>query len=152
MTKLTESVQALGSGVRFGKFASVGAAGAAVDTATILLLTSKLTVHPGFAKLIGAELAIIVMFIINERWTFAEESDGGGVLRRFAKSNLVRAGGVGVATVVFVAVAGIEFSLPVGGREAWLVIANGAGISVGLAVNYVAESLITWQVQAPTTE
>lgn len=136
------------SGVRFGQFVSVGAAGAVVDTTTTVLLTARVGLHPGASKLIGAELAIVLMFLINDRWTFAAAGDVGvgPKIRRFLKSNLVRAGGVGVATVVYVLLAGIDVPLPVGSQELWLVIANGAGIATGMLVNYTAESLFTWRL------
>ncbi|WP_101296298.1 GtrA family protein [Halegenticoccus soli] len=140
----------LASGMRIGRFVSVGAVGAVVDTATVVALTAGLGVYRGSAKLAGAELAIVLMFLLNENWTFADEADGGrrSVLWRFAKSNAVRAGGVLVATVVFVHVSGLDVRLPVGGEELWLVVANGVGIASGTLVNYVAESLFTWRIAA----
>jgi putative flippase GtrA len=145
---ISQAIEELLSGVRFGQFVSVGATGAVVDTTTTVLLTTRVGLHPGASKLIGAELAIVLMFLINDRWTFAEAGHVGlgPKVRRFLKSNLVRAGGVGVATVVFVILAGLEVALPVGGRELWLVGANAAGIAAGMVVNYVAESLFTWRL------
>lgn len=145
---MRRAVDELLSGVRFGQFVSVGAAGAVVDMTATVLLTSRVGLHPGAAKLIGAELAIALMFLINDRWTFAEAGalGLGPKLRRFLKSNLVRAGGVGVATVVFVLLAGVDVSLPLGGEELWLAIANAAGIAAGMFVNYIAESLFTWRL------
>ncbi|MFB6122956.1 MAG: GtrA family protein [Haloferacaceae archaeon] len=139
---------ALLSGVRFGQFASVGATGAVLDTATVVLLTTQFGVYRGAAKLVGAELAIMLMFLINEHWTFAEQGSAGmrAFLGRFLRSNLVRAGGVLVATGVFVVVSGLQVRLPVGGEGTWLVVANLVGIGVGTFVNYVAESLFTWRV------
>jgi len=136
------------SGVRLGQFVSVGGLGAVVDTGTVVLLTTQLGFYRGTAKVIGAELAIVLMFMINEHWTFAAEGEAGRrpFLRRLLKSNLVRVGGVAVATVVFVAVSGIEVTLPFGGEALWLTIANVIGIGVGFVVNYVAESLFTWRV------
>jgi putative flippase GtrA len=145
-------LDALLSGVRFGQFASVGAAGAILDTTTVVLLTTQFGVYRGASKLVGAELAIMLMFAINERWTFAEEGATGAraLVGRFLRSNLVRAGGVLVATGVFVVVSGLPVTLPVGGEGAWLAIANGVGIGVGMFVNYVAESLFTWRVTRET--
>jgi putative flippase GtrA len=141
-------LSALVSGVRFGQFASVGALGAVCDTSVVVLLTTYAGVYRGSAKLLGAELAIVVMFLVNEHWTFSTEGRAGRwpLLRRFLKSNLVRAGGVVVATVVFVFVSGFPSMLPFGGESLWLVVANGVGIAAGMFVNYVAESLFTWRV------
>jgi putative flippase GtrA len=145
---MRRAVEELFSTVRFGQFVSVGAAGAVVDMTATVLLTSRGGFYPGTAKLIGAELAIALMFLINDRWTFAEAGALGGKakLRRFLKSNLVRAGGVGVATVVFVLLAGVDITLPIGGEELWLATANAAGIGAGMFVNYIAESLFTWRL------
>ncbi|MFB6174267.1 MAG: GtrA family protein [Halobacteriales archaeon] len=136
------------SGLRFGQFLSVGVAGAVLDTATVVVLTTEFGLYRGVSKLIGAELAILLMFAINERWTFADEGASGTLplLRRVLTSNLVRAGGVAVATVVFVLVSGLDVTLPVGGERLWLALANGIGIGAGFVVNYVAESLFTWRV------
>lgn len=141
-------LDALLSGVRFGQFASVGALGALCDQSILVLLTTYGGVYRGSAKLVGAEVAIIVMFLVNEHWTFSAEGEAGwwSFLRRFLKSNLVRAGGVLVATGVFVLVSGLDYRFPVGGEVLWLLFANGVGIGVGMFVNYVAESLFTWRV------
>ncbi len=140
--------RALASGIRFGQFLSVGVVGAICDNAVLLGLTS-LGVLPVAAKLVGAETAIIVMFAANERWTFAEQGRGGlrALVRRFFTSNLVRAGGVLVATGVFALLVRFQTtSIPVGGTDLWYLGANLVGIGVGFVVNYIAESLFTWQV------
>ena len=141
-------VEALLSGTRIGQFVTVGGLGAVVDTGTLLLLTTQAGLYRGEAKVVSAELAIVLMFFINEHWTFAAEGAPGlrALLHRLVKSNLVRIGGVAVATVVFVGVSGIHVDLPYGGRALWLTISNVIGIGVGFVVNYVAESLVTWRV------
>ena len=139
--------RALVSGVRFAEFASVGAIGAVLDTTLLLVLTGPFGVATWLAKLTSAEAAILLMFAVNERWTFADEGDPDRWPRRLLKSNLVRVGGVLVATGVVTALdAYVDVSLPVLGFDLWLVFANGAGIAAGLLVNYVAESLFTWRV------
>jgi len=141
-------IRALLSGVRFGQFASVGAVGAVCDNAVLGTLLG-LGVAPEPAKFAGAETAIIVMFLINERWTFAEEGAAGPgpLLRRFLTSNLVRAGGVLVATAVFSQVyRNFDVTLALFGVDLWFLAANLVGILAGMVVNYVAESLFTWQV------
>jgi len=145
---LRTRLRTLVSGVRFGQFASVGALGAVVDN-TVLGALLNAGVGPELAKLAGAEAAIVVMFLINEHWTFADEGATGpaAFLRRLLTSNLVRAGGVLVATVVFSLVyRTFDVSVAVAGFELWFLVANMMGIGVGLVVNYVAESLFTWRV------
>lgn len=138
----------LASGIRFGQFASVGALGAACDNGVLLGLTA-LGVVPVAAKLVGAETAIIVMFAVNERWTFAAEGRPGlrALGRRFLTSNVVRVGGVVVATIVFAfLIRFVPLSFPLGGTDLWYLGANLIGIGVGVVVNYIAEGLFTWRV------
>lgn len=145
---LRPRLRALRSGVRFGQFVSVGAVGAVCDNAVLGALL-HLGFAPEVAKLAGAETAIVVMFLINEHWTFAGEGAPGALpfVRRFLTSNLVRAGGVIVATVVFSQVyRRVDVVIEVAGIDFWFLAANLVGIGAGLAVNYVAESLFTWQV------
>ncbi len=142
-------LDALRSRVRFGKFVSVGAVGAACDTAVLVVLTEVFGVLAEIATLVGIETAILVMFAINESWTFAGEGreDRRSLLGRLGRSHGVRAAGSTTQFVVFVLVfRGISVSLPVAGIDAWLVVAKGTGIGVGMVVNYVFESLFTWQV------
>lgn len=133
-------LRAIVSGMRFGRFVSVGVVGFFVDTAVITALTVWVGVGALPAKLASAETAIVVMFLLNEHWTF--ERWGGAtliaLLRRFLTSNVVRAGGVGVATAVLLAL-NTWFGI-------WVPIANAIGIGIGFVVNFVFESLLTWRV------
>ena len=141
-------VDALFSGVRLTQFLSVGVAGGLLDTATVVVLTTQLGFYRGYAKVIGAELAIVLMFLINEHWTFAAEGAEGrrSFLGRLLRSNVVRLGGLVVGTAVFLVVSGLDVTLPVGGEALWLTISNVIGLGAGFLVNYVAESLFTWRV------
>jgi putative flippase GtrA len=142
-----ERLGALLSGVRFAEFASVGAVGAVLDTTLLLVLTGPFGVATWLSKLASAEAAILLMFAVNERWTFAGEGDPASWPRRLVTSNLVRVGGVLVATGVVTALDRyVDVALPLHGFDLWLVFANGAGIATGLLVNYLAESLVTWRV------
>ena len=131
--------------IKFSKFTVVGIMGALIDNMTLSLLVILMDFSLIPSKLIGAEMAIIAMFLVNEHWTFSEDGFGGKYqkLIRFMKSNLVRSIGVMVATGVMVTIIG-RISPEYGGAE--LVLANVTGIVAGLVVNYVLESLITWQV------
>ncbi|WP_435363394.1 GtrA family protein [Haloarchaeobius sp. DYHT-AS-18] len=144
-----DHVDSLTSGVRFGKFASVGVVGAMFDVTTATAL-NELNVFPELAVFIGIEVAVIVMFLLNDNWTFSEQGAGGilPTLKRLARSNVVRAGGIlvqlGTFWVVFRVIA---LDLDLLGIDAWFVFAKVTGIGVGMVVNYVAESLFTWRVQ-----
>lgn len=135
---------------RFGQFLSVGAVGAAFDLTTSSVLTAGLDVPPEIAKLVGAEVAILVMFVVNEHWTFAGHGDDGGwpILRRFLKSNLVRSGGVAVQVGVVAALTRLPVTLAAFGVDLWELATFPIAIGCSLLLNYVLESLFTWRVTA----
>ncbi len=137
---LRRQLRYLASTDRMGKFVSVGAIGFVVDNVVLALCYGVFGLSLIVAKLIAAEAAIAVMFALNERWTFAAmgRSSARAVARRFVSSNIVRAGGVLVATTILVVL--YEFA------GVWYLVANVIGIGVGFVVNYTFESLVTWRV------
>jgi len=140
---------ALVSRVRFGKFVSVGIVGAVCDTAVLVVLVELAGLLEEVAVLVGIETAVLVMFALNERWTFAGagQAGRGSLLRRLVRSHAVRAAGITTQFVVFVVVFRLLFvDLTVAGVDGWLLVAKGAGIGTGMLVNYVFESLFTWRV------
>jgi putative flippase GtrA len=145
---MSSSIDELVSGVRFGKFASVGAIGAVFDLTVSTVLTIFFGVLAEYAKLVGAEVAIVVMFLINDNWTFAEHGTAGryNALKRFVKSNLVRSGGVAVQFFIVRGLRLLDFSLVVAGFDLWTVLPFPIAIGASMFFNYVAESLFTWRV------
>jgi len=135
---------------RFGQFLSVGAVGAAFDITTSSILTAGLDVPPEIAKLVGAEVAIIVMFAVNEHWTFAGHGTVGRIplLRRFLKSNLVRSGGVAVQVGVVTVLTRLPITLTAFSIDLWELATFPIAIGCSLLLNYVLESLFTWRVAA----
>ena len=132
---------------RLIKFASVGIVGAGIDltVSTLLLFTTEIA--PEIVKIIGAECAIIVMFVINDRWTYREHrtsklSEG---VRRLIKSNLVRSGGITIQVVVVFLLIRLPVSLPVGSIDVWPVVTMAVAIACGAVLNYVGETLLTWR-------
>lgn len=154
-------LRAIVSAARFGKFVSVGVLGAVCDN-TVLLLASELGVSaaiaallgvpgagPEVAKAMGVETAVVVMFAVNDRWTFAGQGAAGVLpwLRRLATSNVVRLGGIAVQLLVFSLVYRLLFvDISPLGVDLWLLVASGCGIAAGMFVNFVTESLLTWRV------
>lgn len=132
--------KALLSSARIGQFVSVGAVGAAADNAALYALVDFGGLDPVVAKVIAWEIAIVVIFSINERWTFSSYGATGvrALGRRFLRSNAVRFGG-------FLVTLGVLAAL-VRGFGVWYLAANVIGIGVGFFVNYVCESLYTWKV------
>jgi Predicted membrane protein len=141
--------ESLVSGVRFGQFVSVGVIGLLCDTTVLLVLTEIFDILPEIATLAGIETAILVMFLINERWTFADAgvASEDSLSRRLLRSHLVRASGSTTQFLIFTAVYRLLFvPVSVVGVDLWLLVAKGSGVAVGMTVNYVFESLFTWQV------
>ena len=142
-------VRSLLSATRFGRFAGVGVVGAAFDV-TVSTLLSELGVFPELAVFVGIEVAVVVMFLLNDNWTFARQGAAGvrAALGRLLRSNLVRAGGILVQLATFrFLFRAVALELDVAGVDGWFVVSKVAGIGAGMVVNYVAESLVTWQVQ-----
>jgi len=140
---------ALLSGVRISQFVSVGVAGATLETVIVALLTTIAATAPLAAKAVGAEASISLMFLLNDRYTFGTEGAAGAVAlaRRWARSHLVRLGGLAVAfATLWLLTSRTDVSVILAGRDLWPTVANLIGIGVGLTLNYVAESLFTWRV------
>ncbi|QGN06629.1 GtrA family protein [Halorhabdus sp. CBA1104] len=142
-------VASLLSGARFGKFVSVGVIGAISDNTVLAILGLGFAVPEMWAKAAGIETAILVMFAVNERWTFATEGTSGtrALLGRLVRSHLVRSGGVAVQlSIYWVLTQHLAVTLYVFGTDLWFLAASPIAIAVAMVVNYVFESLFTWQV------
>ena len=136
---VTNVLRALLSPVRFTQFLSVGIVGLLVDNVSLVVLVQSTDLAPHVAAFPSKELSITVMFLLNERWTFAETENGDSRLGvRFLKSNLVRS--VGAAVGIGVLYLLTQF------LGIWYVAANVAGVGVGFLFNYVLESLFTWGI------
>jgi len=133
-------LRALADPTRLGQFAGVGLTGATVDNVALFVLVELTVLGPVVAKVIAWELAIVIIFAINERWTFAAHGAVGprALGRRFVRSNAVRFGGFLVTLSVL--------AILVYGFDVWYMAANVIGIGVGFVVNYTCESLYTWKV------
>ena len=149
---LQDRLRALAAAGRIWRFVSVGAAGATLETVIVALLTSGVlarTAPPLLAKAVGAEASITLMFLVNDRWTFAGAGEAGFVsrCRRYGRSHLVRVGGLAVAfATLFALTAWTDVTILVDGADLWPTVANVVAIGAGMTLNYVAESLVTWRV------
>ncbi|MCU4717776.1 GtrA family protein [Halapricum hydrolyticum] len=135
-----DRLRSLATADRLLQFIAVGTIGASVDMSLLVVFHSVVGLPLVVSKLTGAEISYLVMFVINERWTFSSfgKTSLRARLRRLGTSNGVRLGGLATATTVLVVlteVAGL-----------WYPLANAIGIGVGFFVNYAFESLLTWRV------
>lgn len=144
----SDHLAALKSRKRLWQFISVGAVGVVFDVSMLLFLSQVVGVLEEIAVIAGIETAIIVMFFINDRWTFASHGKVGWwwILRRLGRSHAVRAAGFVTQFIVFVIIyRGLSTELLVFGLDTWLLVAKGAGVATGFTVNYVFETLYTWR-------
>ncbi|MDQ2071395.1 GtrA family protein [Haloarcula sp. NS06] len=143
--------ESLVSGVRFGQFVSVGVVGAISDNTVLAVLGLAFGVSDMWAKAAGVETAILVMFLVNEHWTFSSQGATGrrSFAKRLGKSHLVRSGGVAVQLAIYwLLTQWLTVELLVAGTDLWFIAASPLAIGVAMLVNYVAESIFTWQVHA----
>jgi putative flippase GtrA len=150
-SRLGRWLAALASPQRFGRFVSVGVVGALFDVMVLLVLVESVGLLEEVAVVVGIETAILVMFTLNEGWTFRDAGRGGrwATVRRLVRSHAVRAAGSTVQFLVFVTVFRLLFvSVTVAGIDAWLLVAKAGGIACGMLVNYILETLFTWRVHA----
>jgi putative flippase GtrA len=141
---------ALLSRARIGKFVSVGALGATADTVVLVILAEGFGLLEEAAVLAGIETSILLMFTLNEYWTFPEVGQHGhrALLRRLGRSHMVRSGAVVVQFLIFVVLYRFFFvSIRAVGIDLWLVAAKLGGIGIAFVLNYIMESLFTWRVQ-----
>jgi len=146
--RVNGALDELATGRRLGLFASVGLVGAAIDLSISTTLTLAGLTSPVVAKAVGAEAAIITMFLINDRWTFPDHGTNGrgAKLRRLVRSNVVRSGGLAVQLVVVYLLTRQNVVVEVAGTNVWDAVTMPIAIGCAFLVNYVAESLFTWRV------
>jgi len=137
---LRDRLRSLVATDRLLQFMAVGAIGTTVDMSLLVVFHGLVGWALIPSKLLGAEISYLVMFVINERWTFSTfgKTSSRARLRRLATSNGVRIGGLLTATTVLVIVTETT--------TLWYPLANLVGIGAGFFVNYTFESWLTWQV------
>lgn len=132
---------------RLLQFATVGVLGTGVDLSISVPLVMLTDTPAVLAKFLGAEAAIIVMFFVNDRWTFGavETSGWSHRLRRLLKSNLVRGGGLSVQLIVVFLLTRTDVAVVVSGIDVWPALTMPIAIACGFLVNYTGETLLTWR-------
>lgn len=137
---ITDRLGRLASPTRFRRFLLTGGLGMVVDMVLLALVVELGLLPPVLGKIVSAESAFLVMFAVNETWTFSQFGSGEGrdLLHRFVSSHGVRIFGVAIAVGVLYVLHEIY--------GVWYLLANAAGIGFGFLANYTFESLITWRV------
>lgn len=139
-TPITDRLGHLVSLRRIQRFLMTGGLGMVVDMTVLAAVVELGLLRPVFGKLVSAESAFLVMFAVNERWTFSQygSTDRWDLARRLLTSHGVRIGGVAIATVVLYLLHNFY--------GVWYLLANAIGICAGVFANYIFESVFTWRV------
>ena len=140
--KLPDRVAALkGDFLRLTKFSIVGAIGAVINTGFLWVFTDVAGIFYLYSSAIAIEIAIILQFLMNDRWTFKERrtTHVEQFIKRILKSNLWRSGGlvVNIGVLYFLT----EY---VG---VYYLLSNIAGIICAFLLNYLFESRLTWGIE-----
>jgi putative flippase GtrA len=137
---LRDRLRSLVAADRLLQFIAVGTVGTTVDMTLLAAFHGVLGWPLITSKLAGAEISFLVMFAINERWTFSTfgKTSLRARLRRLLTSNIVRTGGLLTATTVLYILTATT--------DTGYLLANAVGIGVGFFVNYTFESWLTWRV------
>jgi len=122
------------------KFLIVGVIGAGINTGFLWILTDLAGLYYLFSSVVAIEIAIMMQFMMNDRWTFRDRktTDAGQFIKRIFKSNLWRSGGLAVNVGVlylFTAYIGVYYLL-----------SNIFGIVCAFSLNYILESRLTWGI------
>lgn len=142
-------ISALWSPSIITQFVSVGVVGAVAETILVAVTTTRFGAPPLAAKAVGAELSIVVMFLLNDRITFASQGAAGRehLIRRWGRSHVVRIGGLAVAFVtLWLLTAKTNVRFHIADADLWPTVANAIGIGVGMVINYIGECLFTWEL------
>lgn len=123
---------------QYGRFAAIGLAGASMNMGVLYLLTELAGVHYLVSALAAIESALLLVFFLNNEFTFEEPKRGlRAVAEGILRSNVVRAGGTALHLVVLYGLttyAGLFY-----------LVANVAAIFVASLFNYVGEKTWNWQ-------
>ena len=133
---------------RILSFAGVGSLGTVVDLTVTGTLVYAIGTLPEIAKVLGAEVAIVVMFMINDRWTFRRfgRTHPRDRLLRLVRSNGVRLAGIALQFLIVGWVRRTGFAVPMAGVDLGPMVAAVLAIALAASANYLGESLLTWRI------
>ena len=127
--------------LRLTKFSIVGVIGAVINTWFLWLFTDVAGLYYIYSSAIAIEIAIILQFLMNDRWTFREQKTTHveQFVKRIIKSNVWRSGGLAVNIGVLYF---LTESLGV-----YYLLSNIVGIICAFLLNYLFESRLTWGIR-----
>lgn len=120
------------------RFAVVGTIGFGINT-LVLMACVSLGIHPAIGSALGAELAIISNFVLNNAWTFRERRvTGKRLLPKFLQFNGTSFGALIIQT------ASVWIGTGVFGKDSYF-ISYIFGVFLGLIWNYTMYSKVIWK-------
>ncbi|MCK4475562.1 MAG: GtrA family protein [Methanophagales archaeon] len=140
--KLPYRVEALKADfLRLIKFSIVGVIGAGINTGFLWILTDLAGLFYLFSSVVAIEIAIIMQFLMNDRWTFKDRKTTNvcQFIKRIFKSNIWRSGGLAInITILYVLTEYVGV---------YYLISNIFGIICAFLLNYILESRLTWGIK-----
>lgn len=122
----------------FFKFGIVGTIGFIINTAILELFVSR-KMHPALGSAVGAEVAIISNFILNNAWTFGDRRvSGKAMVPKFLQFNLTSLGALVIQTV------SVWAGTALFGTSAYF-SSYIVGVAIGLVWNYTMYSKVIWK-------
>lgn len=149
---------------RFVKFCVVGLSGMVVNMFVLLVLADMLGMHTNIAAAISIEISIVTNFLLNDRWTFADQVEGArGFWTRLLRFHLVSAVGATLQWSVFVIGNYLLADIILGASPAslveavtrppqlgpWKYLSQFVGIGLAAVWNFFANLLWTWRRASP---
>lgn len=123
---------------QFTRFFAVGGIGFIINS-IILEILVKMGWHPTFASIIGAELAIVSNFLLNNLWTFhSRRVFGMKLLLKLIQFNITSVGAIAIQAGTIAT--GVYFFGMTEYRIFYLI-----GVSIGLVWNYMIYSHVIWK-------
>jgi dolichol-phosphate mannosyltransferase len=127
--------------IRLFKFSLVGGIGAVINTCFLWLFTEVAGIYYLYSSIVAIEIAIVLQFIMNDRWTFKEQKTThvAQFITRLVKSNIWRSSGLAVNIGVLYLLT--EYA------GMYYLLSNIVGIFCAFLLNYLLESRFTWGVR-----
>lgn len=128
----------------FIKFGVVGLSGVFVNLGCYIFLTRKTGFSFALASPLAIELSILSNYFLNDIWTFKNRRVGIPFYRKLFRFHAV----AGVAGLVNY----LTFLTLVQAFHVYDILANLAGISIGILINYFLNSVWTWHKSQPISD
>jgi putative flippase GtrA len=124
---------------RLSRFATVGGAAAALQTALLYLLVDTAGLYYLLGAVLAIEITIVSQYVVNDAWTFSDRPSGGDTFfSGLIRTNLVRGSAIPLQT-------GLLYLFVTYGELGYLVANLCAIVPSGL-YRYALDARWTWRV------